>query len=408
MNELRMIEKRGIANLSIKSSELELLLMLFPFFVPQYIMNLGAVSSMIELYKLGLLFFVVINIRKEDSHLPVAFYLVIVFKSLDLIPFLLGNAFAFRTLYLWFKDFYSVILLCYIIYLACKQDYYSTVQKLYWLLSVWIILHILCFYATGIELLGIRTKISHSFIVCLTLCLISQELSGSKFKIYDYVFLGLSLFYIIDRSISTVMITSAALFIGYFLAYLEFAHQLIHYVILVSAGMILNLSVLFLRIQDYFSWLLVDLLNEDLSLNKRTYIWDDVLRQCREKLWLGHGIIGENRRTVQVNIVDPDAGMNLVSPIQVHNQLLSILYFNGVIGLGVFFAMLLTAGARMKACRNKRVVILLVFGMTAITLAGIAELSCENFGFYALLMSVALCDYSNERWPIIRNRRTAR
>ncbi|NLO37240.1 MAG: O-antigen ligase family protein [Clostridiaceae bacterium] len=403
---MNMLDRRAAANISLKSSELELLLLLFPFFVPQYVMNLGAVSSMIELYKLGVLFFVVINISRKDSDLPVAFYLVMVFKGLDVIPLLLGNAFAFRTLYLWFKDFYSVVLLCYIIFLACKRDYYSTVQKLYWILSVWIILHVLCFYATGIELLGIRTKISHSFIVCLTLCLITQELGGTRFKWYDYVFLGLSLYYIVDRRISTVMIASAALLIGYFLAYFAFAHRIINYTFMVSAGIVLNLSILFLRIQNYFRWLIVDLLNEDLSLNKRTYIWDDVLRQCREKMWLGHGIIGENRRTVQVNIVNPDAGMNLVSPIQVHNQLLSILYFNGVIGLGVFYAMLLTAGARLKTCRNKRDVILLVFGMTALILAAIAELSCENFGFYALLMCVALCDYANGRSPISGNGRT--
>lgn len=403
---MNMPEQKAVASLSLKSSELELLVLLFPFFVPQYVMNLGVVSSLIELYKLGVLFFVVINIRRKDINLPVAFYLVMVLKVLDLIPFLLGNAFDFRTLYLWFKDFYSVVLVCYIIFLACKRDYYSAVQKLYWILSLWIILHILCYYAVGIELLGIRTKISYSFIVCLTLCLIAQELSGTRFKLYDYVFWGLSLFYIVDRSISTVIITSAALFIGYFLAYFAFAHRIINYVIMITAGLVLNLSILFMRIQKFFSWLIVDMLNEDLSLNKRTYIWDDVMRQCREKLWLGHGIIGENSRTVQVDIVDPEVGMNLVSPIQVHNQLLSILYFNGLIGLSVFIAMLLSAGSRMKNCRNKRVVILLVFGMTAMTLAAIAELSCESFSFYALLMFVTLCDDSNERSQITGNRKT--
>jgi hypothetical protein len=390
-----MIDQKVINGRSISSSELEFMILVFPFFVPQYLMNLGNISTFVELYKLCVLFYVVINIRKTDLHFPLTLVLVIFFKTLDLIPFLFGNHFVLRTFYLWVKDFYSVTLLCFIIYKSCKKDYYGTVQKAYWILSLWIILHVIAFYATGIELLGIRTKISHSFIVCLTLCLVAKELSLKKFSIYDLIFLGLSIFYIINRSISTVILTTAALFIGYYLAKSDLARRVINYFVMVSAGLVINLTVLFLRIQNYFKWLIVDLLNEDLSLNKRTYIWDDVLRQCRERLWLGHGIIGENRRTVLVNIVDPDIGMNLDAPIQVHNQLLSILYFNGVIGLGLYIAVLLSAGARIKACLNKRVAILLIFGMTAIMLAGIAELSSENFSFYALLMFIAMCDYSN-------------
>jgi O-antigen ligase len=401
---MAMIQQRGIASKGIRGSELELMIMLFPFFVPQYIMNLGFVSTLVEFYKLCVLFYVVINIRKTDSDLPLAFYLVMIFKGLDLIPFLLGNSFSFRTLYLWVKDFYSVILLCYIIVAACRKDYFGAVQKIYWILSMWIILHILCFYGTGIELIGIRTKISHSFIVCMTLCLVTKELSGKRFRLYDYIFLGLSIVYIVNRSISTVILTTAALFIGYFLVNIKSARKIINYYFMITAGIILNLSILFLRIQYFFSWMIVGILHEDLSLNKRTYIWDDVIRQLGEKLWLGHGIMGENRRTVQVNIVDPDIGMNLDSPIQVHNQLLSILYFNGVIGLGLFVAMLLSAGSRIRKCLNKRVAILLIFGMTAITLAGIAELASENFSFYVLLMCVAVCDYSNKDERFVEDR----
>jgi len=399
---MTMIDQKGIDGLSISSSELEFILLLFPFFIPQYLMNLSYISTFVEGYKLCALFYVLINIRKDNLNIPIALYLVIIFKILDLIPFLQGSTLSMRTLYLWTKDFYSVLLLCYIIFLECKRDYVSAVQKLYWILSIWIVLHVIIFYTTGIELLGIRTKISHSLIVCLTLCLAAKELGQKRFSIYDYIFLGLSIFYIINRSISTVILTTSALFIGYYLAKFSFAYRIFNYFAIITACITLNLSILFFRIQNYFSWLLVDLLHEDLSLNKRTYIWDDVIRQCREKVWLGHGISGENRRTVLVNIVNPDIGMNLTDPIQVHNQLLSILYFNGVIGLGLFLAILLTAGVRIKACVNKRVVILLIFGMAAITIAGIAELSSENLSFYVLLMFIALCDHSNPTVPVGR------
>jgi len=142
--------------------------------------------------------------------------------------------------------------------------------------------------------------------------------------------------------------------------------------------------------------LIVDILHENLYLNARTFIWDSVIPKCFDKLWLGHGIAGENTRGVYMYIVDPVLGLHIDGSMQVHNQLLSVFYFNGIIGLGLFMGMILSAGSRLKKCLNKRAVVLLTFGMTAIVLAAITELSCENIYFYVLLMCVAVCDYSNK------------
>jgi len=380
----------------IRKSDLRLMLILLPFFIPQYIMNLGRVSLAVELYKILVLFYVFGSSKKNEDGLPLVLYLVVIFKVLDLIPFLLGDGFSLRTLYLWSKDFYTVFLICYIIIIECKRDYKNIIQKLYWIMSLWIILHVICFYATGIELVGIRTKLSHSYIVCLTLCLVCKELSGRRFKIYDSIFLVLSIYYIFDRSISTLIVTTAVLFIGYFLAQRRLIQAVCNYYVLISAGIILNLSILFLRIQNYFKWLIVDILHENIYLNARTFIWDSVIPKCLEKLWLGHGITGENTRGVYIYVLDPVQGLHIDGSMQVHNQLLSVLYFNGIIGLGLFIGMILSAGTRLKKCINRRIAVLLTLGMTAIVLAAIAELSCENIYFYVLLICVAVSDYSNK------------
>lgn len=65
--------------------------------------------------------------------------------------------------------------------------------------------------------------------------------------------------------------------------------KLVRYDLLLIIGLAMNVAVVVFRIQDAFSWLIVDILHKDLSFTNRTYIWDLAFKFIKQKPLLGWG-----------------------------------------------------------------------------------------------------------------------
>ena len=98
------------------------------------------------------------------------------------------------------------------------------------------------------------------------------------------------------------------------------------------------LGIYVLHIQDWFHWLLVDILGKLSSLTFRITLWGRVLKLIADSPILGHGSQDVFVRTAEVH---------LAHGVHAHNMLLEQLYLGGVIGLVLWVCIILLSGRQL-------------------------------------------------------------
>lgn len=85
--------------------------------------------------------------------------------------------------------------------------------------------------------------------------------------------------------------------------------------------LVIFIAIVILRLQNYFSFIIVDLLGKDLTLVNRTSLWDTTIKYIKDNLFLGYGW---QEDSVRHNMY------NSISIISAHNQYLEYLYLGGI------------------------------------------------------------------------------
>lgn len=98
--------------------------------------------------------------------------------------------------------------------------------------------------------------------------------------------------------------------------------------ILIFIYLLFNVLIVFMRIQNYFSWFIVDMLGKDLTFTGRTILWDYTIYKVMKNHFMGYG----------TGVVIP--GTNNHTYPHCHNLLLDFLFKGGIFAL-IFFILLL-------------------------------------------------------------------
>lgn len=374
-----------------------MLLPFCPFYLTGGFPGRSMVFTLFEVLKIVVLVSFFVMIQKHDFRLPAALLVLATLYELTyLIPAIVYDNLTIRSLYLWFKDFYSTFLIILLLANFMQRDYRSAVKGVYRLLAILSVAHVALFYVTGIELLGIRTRFADSTIIALTLLgvLCFTEHRGLQF--FDLAFLAASSFYVIEQWISTAVALFALMLLAAIMCRFAIFSRLVHYAALLTGALVINFSLVVLRIQNLFKWLIVDILGEDLTMDGRTIIWDFAVKDMRGHIpWLGAGIQPDGSKDIHVATFN-EWGHQLMGDRQAHNQLVSTFYFNGVPGLVCFISLLFVAGANLSKVRDWRIVLFFSFGMFALALGMCTEMIGDNYYLYMLLLALNYAYLANE------------
>lgn len=311
-----------------------------------------------------------------------------------IIPSIIYGSLDLRTFYLWVKEISFNVGILMILQKMMNENYIKTLKIIYYSFIFWIILHNILSLITNIEVLGIRTRYTDYFLPALILLLILHSIKIEKLSFINIVFLLTSFYFTITQWISTCILVTVLL-IGYYLLYSnkiikKICNKIINYNLLIFFAFGLNISILLFNIQNFFSYIIVDLLHEDLTLNSRTLIWQQTFERLKDhNIFLGAGIQQEGLKNIQTAIYD-EYGHNLLTPRQAHNQLLSIFFFNGILGLISYIGIIYILGKKINILRNKKIKNLLIIGVFFICITMITELSADGISF----LIFALCIYN--------------
>lgn len=94
------------------------------------------------------------------------------------------------------------------------------------------------------------------------------------------------------------------------------------------------LGIVIFRLQNLFSFIIVDILHKDLTFTGRTYIWDATLELIKQAPIIGHGYFSETERSIEI----AEILNNLPHPqfVHAHNQILEALYLGGAVSFACF------------------------------------------------------------------------
>lgn len=196
-------------------------------------------------------------------------------------------------------------------------------------------------------LFGHRNMIFIHHLIWIVFSFITYKLESrnyTKLYLFQIVF---TMFIGIVSWNSTMMFTTFIVFIlsllkDKFLQNISINHYVITY-------LILEIGIVFLRIQDLFSFIIVGILHRNLSFTGRTGIWNYYINQ-----FFNNSIL---------NKLFGNYGITELS-VNTHNMFLGLLSFTGIIGVSLYMYLIFSSAHQLNKSRssNSKFISIVIFG----------------------------------------------
>lgn len=139
---------------------------------------------------------------------------------------------------------------------------------------------------------------------------------------------------------------------------------------------ILNIAIVFFRVQNLFQWLIVDVLGESLSLSNRTFIWDGAILRWLQSI---STIIFGNGIGIRDSFYVSDMG-------NAHNQYLQFLVDGGCMKLVIYFTMIFLSTKKIRNAKRSKLASIALGGLCIISIIMLSECCCETAYFPVVLV----------------------
>lgn len=289
-----------------------------------------------------------------------------------------------------FMTMYPVVGMC--LFIEIKTDHASVdlFKAFAYLLTILAAINFVLMLTVSVEndysvttyLLGGRNQLALSLIIALVSLYVITEKYG-KTMLFHICVIIFAITILLSRSANNIV--AVGLIIAYlyvptvknFVQKVGLGNSIIGYIALWS-------SLVLFKLQELFSFLIVDILNRDITFTNRTYIWDIVLNDFSQKPFLGHGV----RDTVNlfylylVRVNKPTVDKYFSA----HNQILQTLYEGGIIAMVPLCALILICIKKIHYVNNAKITGFLTISIIALLVIMLAEAP----GWDSLIIVLAL------------------
>ena len=169
------------------------------------------------------------------------------------------------------------------------------------------------------------------------------------------------------------------------------SHALKHSMMMAAGiGALGTISIVVLRLQELFSFLIVDVLHRDLTLTTRTIVWDKAFDVIESAPIFGYGL--EESVTAQIRFGTVESS---------HNYFLDQIYYGGVVALCLLMLGLYMLGSRLRKCPSKEVVAVLASCLGGFFCLGIVEPLGMGFAYLIIpvVVSYHACSFESAAHP---------
>lgn len=213
------------------------------------------------------------------------------------------------------------------------------------------------------------------YIPAITLCLINLKIKNKKIDLESLI-----LFLVISYSVYYCFSANSVVAYTLFLIYLftmKYTKKIEWMNSKTYLAIFITLFILFviLRVQNIFSWLIVEILHKDLSFTGRTIVWDNTIKQIKNNFIFGYGmekpLVISNR-------------LGNAHYVHAHNTILDVLYKGGVAAIIPFSLYIYMAILELYKVRHNEIARILSFAIFSLLIMMLFEARETVFGFYIL------------------------
>ena len=110
-------------------------------------------------------------------------------------------------------------------------------------------------------------------------------------------------------------------------------------------------GIVVMKVQNLFSFIIVDILGKDITLTGRIYIWDKVIGYIAENPIFGYGVETYTERLVKM-YMGHSSWQNNYAALHSHCRYLETLYRGGIILFGIYLSILILATKKLMQFKN--------------------------------------------------------
>ena len=228
---------------------------------------------------------------------------------------------------------------------------------------------------TGNWFLGFRNVHILFIFPAIIFNVINNHLNSNKSKKSNYIIVLFGLLSLALAGSSTSLFGVFCLLV-YLLFENKFIFKKINIRFLTIIFLILFFSITIFRLQNIFEYLIVNILNRNLTLTNRIYIWDQVIDYIKLNPIFGYGVEFRNLRLLKTLPISYHA----------HNQILEIIYQSGFVGFLIFLAGLFSSFRNLQNVSSERISKFLSFSMFVFFVMTITEAYAYDYFIYLLVL----------------------
>lgn len=222
-----------------------------------------------------------------------------------------------------------------------KKDRVNALRQILNVFCLWTIIQFITFIRLGPSFgtssheakyfFGIRVGYNDFFVFAIGCAILAVLLKEKMAKLQAAIIVGLGVYFALSCKLSTSMMACMVFLCVFIISHFAKSNRIWHGLGIVSVIFCL-LFVFGSANPESFSWILVDFLGEDLTLNGRTVLWQQALNQMRGFHWvIGNGYA--HNFVFQLN--------QYWSATTAHSQYINALFCFGIIGLSIYVSMIL-------------------------------------------------------------------
>lgn len=274
--------------------------------------------------------------------------------SITLVMILYRLLLIFTTIYskgdilkVGYQSIVIITLMLYAEYYYRKNDLNKLIQILANIFTIYLLINIIGYIAfpsglykqrEGIHFLGFRTRFTEYSMILLLLALLNYRINCKNKKLLTFRIIIVILNIFIPH-IATAITGIILFLITYFILN---KIKYVNYKIVFFIAILITILIVFFRIQNIFSFFIVDLLHKNITLTGRTEIWDRAYEYIFDKQFIiGHGMKTDG------NFILWEGSL-----WQAHNQLLQTLYEGGLIGTCLYYGAFNIALSKLNKFKN--------------------------------------------------------
>lgn len=152
----------------------------------------------------------------------------------------------------------------------------------------------------------------------------------------------------------------------------------------------LTVAIVILRLQNLFSFIIVDVLNKDITLTGRVYIWDKTLEYISQNYIFGYGVEEYGYRLIKMHM-GGSWWLTNYAALHCHCRFLEVMYRGGVILLAIYLLVLITTSKKLMTYKNSLFSKILSIALFSYLLGMITEWYDYSPLFFVLIILANFC-----------------